>query len=307
MFDSGFYNVGTLWAVLVKICFPHNNTFSLENYKFVNMITCLPSLIGVGLILCKTSESPLYLMSRSNKYDEAFILLTEMGKAKNIVITEEVKDDLKKEVVRKKNYKLESNFSELFYPEYRMLTLLCLLINSVCYLNMIGISYLVPKMIQESQANQILSENAQLIIFALIQIPNGPIGGLMTESHFFGRKKTIIVSSFFCTIFYMCIYMNKVNLCYYAGIIMFFNSIAFGCAFIYVSEVFPTNIRDQAQSFIQFLSFIFGSWSPYFIDYIGQTNLNNNNLYLAASCLLCIVLSVILPLDTLNRPLDDDL
>jgi len=307
MFDSGFYNVGTLWAVLVKICFPQNDTFSFATYKIVNMITCLPSLIGVGLILWKTTESPLYLMAKSNKYDEAFKLLAEMGRSKNIELTEDVKKDLKKEVIRKKNFKLKSNYSELFYPEYRNLTLLCLLINSICYLNMIGISYLVPKMIQDSQAKQFLSENVQLIIFALIQIPNGPIGGLMTESHFFGRRKTIIVSSFFCAVFYVCIYINRINLCYYSGVIMFFNSIAFGCAFIYVSEVFPTNIRDQAQSFIQFLSFIFGSWSPYFIDYIGKSNLVNNNLYLGASCLLCILLSVILPLDTLNRPLDDDL
>jgi MFS family permease len=246
-------------------------------------------------------------MAKCNQYDVAFKLLAEMAEGSTVEINQELKMELKSEITRKKNFQLKSDYKELFYPEYRTLTVLCLLINAICYLNMIGISYLVPKTIQLLKETQIMSENTQLIIFALIQIPNGPAGGVMTESKLFGRKRTIIVSSILCLIFYACIYFNNINLCYYAGVIMLFNSIAFGCAFVYVSEVFPTNIRDIAQSFIQFLSFLLGSWSPYFIDYIAETNILTNNLYFGASCLICALIAVILPLDTLNRPLDDDL
>ena len=218
-----------------------------------------------------------------------------------------IKHHLKKDIQNKKNFSLKSDYKELFFPEYRWLTVLCLIINSICYLNMIGISYLVPKTIHQLKQTQIISENTQLIIFAIIQLPNGPVGGLMTESKLFGRKKTIIISSIFCAIFYVLIYINCSNLCYYAGIIMFFNSIAFGCSFVYVSEVFPTNIRDQAQSFIQFWSFLLGSWSPFFIDYVSIIDILSNNLYFGGTCILCGMIAIILPLDTLNRPLDDDL
>ena len=307
MTDSGFYNVGTLWTILIKMYVNDNSQFSMENFKIVNVLTCLPSLLGVFIIAWKTSESPLYMMAKSNDYDGAFKLLNEMSKEKQFVLTDKLKSDIKKDIQNKKNFSLKSDYKELFFPEYRWLTVLCLIINSICYLNMIGISYLVPKTIHQLKQTQIISENTQLIIFAIIQLPNGPVGGLMTESKLFGRKKTIIISSIFCAIFYVLIYINCSNLCYYAGIIMFFNSIAFGCSFVYVSEVFPTNIRDQAQSFIQFWSFLLGSWSPFFIDYVSIIDILSNNLYFGGTCILCGIIAIILPLDTLNRPLDDDL
>jgi len=145
-----------------------------------------------------------------------------------------------------------------------------------------------------------MSFDAQLLIYSLIQLPNGWIGGLMTESQLFGRKRTIWISSFLCALFYFIINYFPYYLCIYSGIIMLFNSIAFGAAFIYVSEIYPTNLRDQAQSLIQSFSFFIGSFAPFMIDYFYS----NSFILLAITCLICIVVTIFVGEETNMRPLD---
>jgi MFS family permease len=73
---------------------------------------------------------------------------------------------------------------------------------------------------------------------------------------------------------------------------------------MYVTEVFPTNLRDLAQSFIQMFSFFLGSWSPILVGI-----LNHYFCYCALGLtnIIIMILAILLPVDTLLRPLDEDI
>jgi MFS family permease len=311
MVNSGFYNFGNFFLIILNnLIFPGGDStqktlFKSTDWRLVNSFTTIPGIISIVILFVYARESPLFLLNK-NRETEAFHIIDEMSKSKNIILTEEDKERIKSSVVEKKNYNLNSDYRELFYKEYRYLTFGSLLICSICYLNMIGISYLVPKSI-DALGNRTynLSYNNQLLIYGLLQLPNGFIGGYMTESDLFGRKGTMTMSAILCGAFYLIIYVWPKFLCFYAGEVMLFNSIAFGGAFIYVTEVFPTNLRDQAQSFIQFFSFLLGSWSPYLIDYLPDYLVSY--FVLGLTNVVCAGIAHVLPIETKKRALDEDL
>jgi SP family arabinose:H+ symporter-like MFS transporter len=331
MVNSGFYNLGNLFMIFLNYLFfddklnlttdtnsnTNNNANNSNNihthsflykWNFVNILTTIPGVIALIMLLIYTKESPLYLLNK-NKDDEAFEIIQSLSLSKNKILSEEEKIQIKKSITDKKNYYLKSFYRELFYPEYISLTLNSLVICSICYLNMIGITYLVPKSIKElgEAKTYNMTYSQQLIIYGLLQLPNGFIGGWMTESQLFGRKNTILLSSIFCGFFYLLCFIHPRYICFYAGQIMLFNSIAFGCAFIYVTEAFPTNIRDHAQSFIQFFSFLLGSWSPYLIDYFPHEEILINFILLGVTCFICALIAFFLRIETKQRPLDEDI
>ena len=220
-------------------------------------------------------------------------------------LTDHEKIRIMESIQKNKNFKLKSEYSELFTTDYKFLTITTLLICSICYLNLIGITYLIPKtLIDYKDKIYNISYNTQILIYGIIQIPNGIIGGLMTESTLFGRKKTILISGFGCCIFYIFSLIFIKYIAIFTGMIMLFNSICYGCIFMYVTEVFPTNLRDLAQSFIQMFSFFLGSWSPILVGI-----LNHYFCYCALGFtnIIIMILAILLPIDTLLRPLDEDI
>jgi hypothetical protein len=309
MINSGFYNLGNLFLIFLNFAFLDKGTFEKpifvsKNWRLVNLFVSTPGMLALMLIFIYSKESPLFLLSK-NQNEEAFKILERMTNRK---IEEFERNSVLNSIQNKKNYQLESNYKELFLPEYRSLTIYSLLICSSCYLNMIGISYLIPKSVEYLGSRTYnISYNSQLIVYGVIQLPNGFIGGWMTESNFFGRKYTLWTSTMLCGVFYFISYFFPKYLCVYAGDIMLFNSIAFGCAFIYVTEVFPTKLRDQAQSFIQCFSFLLGSWSPVLIEHYPQQFIMHNYLFLGISCFMSLIFIYFLPIETNQRALDEDI
>ena len=306
---SSIYNFGNLYCILLKLFFNVKlNEFSTFGWRASNQLSCISGIFSFIIMLIFVKESPIYLIS-INEYEQAFEIISKMASSKKIFFGPEDEREITGAISRKKNAKLHSYFSELFDKEYIVLTMLNLFISVICYTNMIAISYLVPKTIKELGNNLVFSEDEQLVIYGLIQLPNGIIGGYMSECKHFGRIRTIYINSFLCGFFYFLTFFCTDYLCYFSGMIMLFNSITFGVAYIYVSEAFPTKLRDQSQSFIQFLTFAIGSFSPIFIDNVSKGGAIYHYNYFGISCLVCSVLAFFLPFDTFNRPLDfeDDL
>jgi len=312
MINSGFYNFGNLFIILLNYYYiNHGDKFLISSeWRIVNFITSLPGLLAFSIILIFQKESPLYLLN-SDRDNYAFNILEQIGGA----LDDKQRQQIKEDITKKKNYRLNSNYSELFLAEFRWLTGSCLIMCSLFYFNMIGISYLVTRSIDilGDTNTYRLSYYSQLVIYAFLQLPNGFIGGWMTESPFIGRKKTILICSIFCGMFYFISFVHPIYICFYAGPIMLFNSIAFGCGYIYITEAFPTNLRDHAQSLIQFFAFLFGSWSPYIVDFFSRFNNYNNSssilinfLVFGLSCFLCALVGFLLPIETFHRPLDED-
>jgi MFS family permease len=300
MINQGFYNIGNLFTIILDNSMLNLNEFNSKNWKYINLLTIIPGIISLIIICLYGSESPLYLLNKNNK-ERGFIVIEFMS---GRILTDHEKIRIMESLQKNKNFKLKSEYSELFTTDYKFLTITTLLICSICYLNLIGITYLIPKtLIDYKDKIYNISYNTQILIYGIIQIPNGIIGGLMTESTLFGRKKTILVSGFGCVIFYILSIILIKYIAIFTGMIMLFNSICYGCSFMYVTEIFPTNLRDLAQSFIQMFSFFLGSWSPFLVGI-----LNHYFCYCALGItnIVIMFLAILLPVDTLLRPLDED-
>lgn len=300
MINSGFYNLGNLFTLMLNNWLLNLLKFEAMKWRLINFVTTIPGFLGMLLLVIWCTESPLFLLNQ-DKDTEGFKVIEVMAQT---TLSETEKLNIKNSIKLKKNYQLKSNYRELFTKDYLLLTICSLMICSICYLNMIGISYLIPKTILSSDEEfNVIRYNTQIIIYGLIQLPNGFIGGFMTESFIFGRKRTIWISVLVCSIFCFISSFWPRHVAIYAGIIMLFNSISFGGGFIYVTEVFPTKLRDQAQSFIQFFSFILGSWSPFVVDYFSYYI---SYIILGVTNIVCIGFTLYLPVETILRPLDED-
>lgn len=307
MVNSGLYNFGNIFMIITNNIFLSdiNKNFNLTSWRIINLICAMPSLISLIFSIFYVEESPLYLINNEHKNhsnsSKAFKILKEMSEGKNVDFNEEVFNRIKFKAKSLEGFKLKSHYSELFHIDYLRLTICNIMLCTIFYFNMIGISYITPKTVNEKR-DQILniSFDTQMLVYSIIQLPNGYLGGLMTESDFFGRKKTIWISSFICAMFYLIIHFLPYYLCFYAGGIMFFNSIGFGAAFIYVSEIYPTNLRDQAQSLIQCISFLIGAFAPFIIDYFYASSF----ILLGVTCLVCLIVIVFVGEETHKRPLD---
>jgi MFS family permease len=311
MLNSGMYNLGNFFLVMINFIFLKdiNFNFDISQWRMINLVCIIPGIFSIFFSIFLVEESPLYLINillkNQENSEKAYKILSEMAsQSKNKVdFNKEIFKSLVDNAKGQKAFYLKSNYSELFNSDYRRLTLCNILICTFCYLNMVGISYITPIVIHEKSKEILdIDFDIQMILYSLIQLPNGYIGGLMTESELFGRKKTIWICSYICGIFYLLIYYYPYYVCFYSGIIMLFNSIAFGAAYIYISEIYPTNLRDQAQSLIQFISFIFGSFSPYIVNSSYTWSIN----FLAITCFICIFITLIVGEETNMRPLDKD-
>jgi hypothetical protein len=301
MINESFYNFGNLFTLILNNYYLDLDSFETYNMRIENLIITVPGIVGMILIFFWGSESPLYLFNK-NYVEDGYILIEYMT---NQLLTDEEKEKILKSIKLKKQYKIESKYSELFTPDYYFITLCCLVICSICHFNLIGITYLISKTLNYLEDNFYdIDYQTQMIIYGIIQLPNGFIGGIMTETQIFQRKKTIWISSLLCAIFYFLCIISIKSVGVFGGIIMLFNSICYNCSFLYVMEIFPTNLRDIAQSFIQCAAFFIGSLSPFFI---GIFNHYVSYFLLGVSNIVIMMVSGMFPVDTYMRHLDSDI
>ena len=303
MLNSGFFNLGSLYTIIIKFIFPDptEKTLYLSNFKIVNILSCIPGFIAFLLIYLKANDSPSYLLQKSHN-NIAIEILEKMARCNNIIIENIEKENIIKEVKEIEKCHNKSSYSELFKKDFMMITILCIIIFLVFSFNFFGICYLAPLTFKYIPESKFFSENTNLLIYGLVQIPNGLIGGLMTESKCLKIKMTMFVCSLLCGLFYFLSFFDINLLCFCSGMIFFFSSISLGCSFIYVIEVYPTYLVDHAQSLIQFFTYL-SYWSPYLIDYSIKFSLKNNYAYFGISCLVSGILVILLPLDRNKKAL----
>jgi len=301
MINESFYNFGNLFTLILNNYYLDLDSFETYNMRIENLLITIPGIIAMILIFFWGSESPLYLFNK-NYTEEGYVLLEYMT---NQLLTDEQKEKIVKSVKLKKFYKIESKYKELFSSDYYFITFCSLVICSICYFNLIGITYLISKTLNYLENNYYnIDYQTQMIIYGIIQLPNGFIGGFMTESLVFQRKKTIWVSALLCAIFYFLCIISIKSVGIFGGIIMLFNSICYNCAFLFVMEIFPTNLRDIAQSFIQCASFFLGSLSPLVIGFLNHYV---SYFLLGVSNIIIMMVSGMFPVDTYMRHLDSDI
>lgn len=302
MITSGCYNIGAFYCTVIN--FVIQTDYPMEDFKYVNLLLLIPCIVCL-LLHFFVEESPIMLFSEG-KDKRAFVLLSRLCLRSGLNFTEEDKRILILERESNQVFTINSSFIELFSNKFRKLTIICLIICVVSYLNMIASTYLAPVALEKLAGRTIeMSSESQLLIFGLVQCPNGIFGAYMSESKLFARKRTMWVSAIICSFFYFLIVLFPYLFCVEIGFVLFFNSVGFGVIYIYIAEAFPTKLRDQAQSFLQTIGYIVGSWAPYFI-FSFQDHIETNFIVFGCTYILCFIATFFLPFETKDRPLDFD-
>jgi MFS family permease len=149
MVNSGLYNFGNIFVILVNNIFlaDMNKNFEITSWRVINLLCVIPGLISLVFSIFYVEESPLYLINNEhrdeNNSQKAYKILKEMSVEKKAEFNESFFNAIKNNTRNMESFKLKSNYSELFHSKYIRLTICNILICTICYFNMIGISYVI--------------------------------------------------------------------------------------------------------------------------------------------------------------------
>ena len=102
MINSGFYNVGNLFTILLDNYMQDLNNFNSKNWKIINFTTTVPGIISIIIIFLWGTESPLYLLNKNN-LQQGFTVIEYMS---GNFLTDEDKLKIIDSIKSKKQYKL---------------------------------------------------------------------------------------------------------------------------------------------------------------------------------------------------------
>jgi len=149
MMNSGMYNVGNIFLIIVNNIFlaDMNKNFDINSWRIINLLCVIPGLLSLILSIFYVEESPIYLINNQNNNEKnsekAFKILKEMCDANKTDFNERIFKSIEENARSLESFKLKSTYSELFYSNYARLTICNIFICTICYMNMVGISYVL--------------------------------------------------------------------------------------------------------------------------------------------------------------------
>lgn len=305
-----FFNLGVIFLnSIMYIIIPN---LEHEKLLLVYLIVSFPNLIVSIILFFKLEESPRYLIIH-HREQEGFEILEKIIKRnlnhdeKRIITTQLRGRDDNSERHVKKSIKI------IFDPKYQLITVILMalwVINSfIAYGGSISMS-LVLKYIEEANGIKIQKVNSnmniikdQIMIYA-ISLPGNFLAASMTESKYFGRKKTMFTGFLFIGIFTLYSTFNLNNFHILNGLAGLFISLTFSGCSTYTSEVFPTKIRSQAVGFLYLCTRISGFSSQFIAIWLFKVYYLGMCYATIFICFIACVFTYLLPYDTNGKPLD---
>jgi MFS family permease len=303
-----FFNLGAIFLNSVMYFVIPN--FEQEKLLIVYLIVSFPNLIVAIIMYLKLEESPRYLIIH-HREQEGFEILEKIIKRnlnhdeKRIIVTQlrGVED----------HRHIKKSIKIIFDPKYQLITVILMalwVINSfVVYGGSISMS-LVLKYIEEANGVHVqkISSNLniikdQIMIYA-ISLPGNFLAAFMTESQYFGRKKTIFTGFLFIGIFTLFSTFNLHNFHILNGLAGLFISLSFSGCSSFTSEVYPTKIRNQAVGFLYLCTRISGFSSQFIAIWLFKVYYLGMCYASIFICFFACVFTYLLPYDTHGKPLD---
>lgn len=298
------YNVGVLFPNLIMFrTMPEHDPSGLPKTLY---------LCSLVILLCTIFSCVFYTDSPRNyiingKYDDAINILKRMKKNDEF-FTEEIKREIYNSVPPKtiSDFSL-SNYKEVF--EHGMFTTGVLLLFICFNGTMINDGFqLVLNLILEkvkqsdksAHTRTILMEN---IIINSIALPSNLIVGAFTEFKILGRKYTQSVGFFIMGTVMIPVIINPNYASTFFIFFMFFTCIT-NMVNVYVSEVYPTKIRDWALGMIQGSGYLGSFIAQYLFVYLNDLNVYYCPILFFVICTLNGILCSMLVVEPMGQPLD---
>ncbi len=306
---------GKCYFLLINSLF-YNQAFDSGRFKTVNFLISIPTLIPFFIILFYIRDSPIYLFSKSKDF-EGFIILAKMAKDKDVEFVESDKHIIKRDLINRNNYILKYNFFELAKSEYILITTICFCTHICCLFNLSSITPLLQRSLDfvdnitrnEEDDPRYKDIDSPLLICFIISLGSGILAYYLSKANMFKKRKGLLCTQFLSAIisFSLLIFQYRTVIIYMTGVLTLLNYACFQIIVIYIAEVFPTRLRDYAQSFIFFFSFLTSSFIPYFIYNIEQgSNVINRYIIFGVLSICGMFFSFFIKIETYNRPLDQD-
>jgi hypothetical protein len=269
-------------------------------------------LCSLVILLCTIFSCAFYTDSPRNyiingKYEDAINILKRM-KINDEFFTEEIKREIYNSVPPKtiSDFSL-SNYKEVF--EHGMFTTGVLLLFICFNGTMINDGFqLVLNLILEkvkqsdksAHTRTILMEN---IIINSIALPSNLIVGAFTEFKILGRKYTQSIGFFIMGMVMIPVIINPNFASTFFIFFMFFTCIT-NMVNVYVSEVYPTKIRDWALGMIQGSGYLGSFIAQYLFVYLNDLNVYYCPILFFITCTLNGFLCSCLKVEPMGKPLD---
>ena len=307
------FTMSSVWISFTvgQVCLLILMLFIMPNLEssYVNMTLLITStiffiiFIFVAFALDDSARSLIVF----GKTSEAFEFLEKLHSR---ALTESEKNRLLSEVNNSSNVKVESNLKEIFSSKLLYTTLLQMFLWVSSALTFYGptlITTITLKRLGEERNlnnNQVIQES---IAQNIVGLPFLFFTGLLTEIPYLGRNKGAAVGLSLGLFVLIISIFYSAHFAIVFGIGLSLQSNSFNICVIYVSEFYPTKIRDFAMGFMFFMTRVGGVLSQIIYESLSQ----NSNVFVpywftAGIVLICIVVSLIMPYETFGIPLDFD-
>ena len=269
-------------------------------------------LCSLVILLCTIFGCAFYTDSPRNyiingKYDEAFEILKKMKKDQNYFT-----DEIKREIINSVPPKTISDFSFSNYKEVfehgmfmtgLLLLIICFngtMINDGFQLVLNLILEKVKQADKSAHTRTVLMEN---IIINSVALPSNLIIGGFTEFKILGRKYTQAVGFFIMGLVVVPIIINPNVASIFFIFFMFFTCIT-NMVNVYVSEVYPTKIRDWALGMIQGSGYLGSFIAQYLFVYLNDLSVYYCPILFFVICTLNGICCSMLKVEPMGKPLD---
>jgi MFS family permease len=298
------FTVGQIACLLLMLFIMPNMESDLTRL----CILTISILNGIGYLvnLFCLEDSPRNLILQNNE-DRAFEILSEMNKDE---LTHKEKTILRKQVFSGVNTEFNGDLVDLFSSKLIRTTIPLMSLWFINSFTTYGTAILVTLTLSQLNINQTKLSNHEVILqsiyMSLITMPSNLIGGLLTEISWLGRKKTIIFGYILAIVFFFLVCFFPSSFSIWFGLAVTFISISFSVGGSYSSEVYPTRVRDMALGVCFFSTRVGGFLSQFVYLIIFKINLFAPYYATIAVLGVGIVMTIFLPIETYNKPLDHD-
>jgi MFS family permease len=297
------YGIGQLYILFIMLFIMPN--YEAKEFPLTIMLSSTISIFTFFISFFWLRDSPRNLIL-FDKYEEAFHILECLNGAKL--------SEYEKEIIisqTKGNYKEHEDvsISEMFSKELWLTSILLTfiwIIYSVVFYGPYLISSLTMHQLGQDTFTTYRHILVKQIIIGLLSLPSNAIGGYFSEIPSLGRNKTTNITMVIAILFNMLIYIDSSDYEIHLGLYMALNGIALNVNNTYSCEVYPTRIRDIAIGFLFFVSKIGGGISQFLYLYLHKIDLFLPYHVTTILCIISVLLVYGLPIETYNRPLDDD-
>jgi sugar phosphate permease len=298
------YNVGVLFPNLIMSkTMPEHDPSGLPRTLY---------LCSLVILLCTIFGCVFYTDSPRNyiingKNEDAIKILKKMKKDDSYFT-----DEIKKEIFESVPPKTISDFSLANYKEVfehgmfstgLLLLIICFngtMINDGFQLVLNLILEKVKHSDKSAHTRTILMEN---IIINSVALPSNLIIGAFTEFKILGRKNTQSIGFFIMGSVIIPVIINPNLASTFFIFFMFFTCIT-NMVNVYVSEVYPTKIRDWALGMIQGSGYLGSFIAQYLFVYLNDLNVYYCPILFFVTCTLNGILCSLLKVEPMGKPLD---